>query len=151
MITTLDNIENEYRNKVESILENRELNALLLIELSASLFQELKIENISGNESDDSDMLLYQYGVYDWGDEFGEHFSFDITRQFFKPEEDEPYQLNFTLIYESEQFKALKDYNCWSMSFSDLENFIEHIKTTEGYRLADTSTPNGYIIGFSQC
>jgi len=28
----------------------------------------------------DGDMLLFQWGTYDWGD--GDHFEFDITRQF---------------------------------------------------------------------
>jgi hypothetical protein len=37
-----------------------------------------------------ADMLLYQFGVYDWGK--GEHFEIDITRQFIidGEEDDEP-------------------------------------------------------------
>ena len=97
------------------------------------------------------DMLLYQYGVYNWGDEFGEHFSFDITRQFIEPTEDEPYQLNFVLIYDPEPFMSIKAYDCWSMDFSDLKSFVEHIKTTEGFMLANKLVPKDYRIIFSQC
>lgn len=74
-------------------------------------------------------MLLFQYGIFNWGDELGEHFSLDITRQFIAPKEDEPYQLNFTLIYEPEPFREMGSYSCWSGDYPDIESFALHIKT----------------------
>ena len=47
--------------------------------------------------SADEDMLLHQWGTYDWGE--GRHFEFDITRQVMLPgevDDDAIWQLNLT-------------------------------------------------------
>ena len=149
MYITLSEVENEYRKKVKEALENKKMTAALLVELSSSLFQELKVRDLS--DAEDGDMVLYQYGTYDWGNEFGKHFSFDITRQFISPEDDEPYQLHFVLIYDPEQFEGLRGYNCWNTDFADFESFIAHIKATDGFKLADKFEPKAYQIEFEQC
>jgi len=81
LYTTLKEIEKEYQKKVHDTLNNGYgLTAELLVELSIELFSELKIKETSDSEYKENDMLLYQYGTYDWGNEFEKHFSFDITR-----------------------------------------------------------------------
>lgn len=152
MQTTLKKIEEDYRRKIQKVLDSGEsLSATQIVELSLILFKEFKIKNISNSNNTYSDMLLYQYGTYNWGDEFGDHFSFDITRQFINPTDDEPYQLNLTLIFESEPFKELDDYNCWSSDFDNIESFAAHIKDTDGFRIADRFIPKTYTLIFSQC
>ncbi|MCL1919356.1 MAG: hypothetical protein FWG14_13860 [Peptococcaceae bacterium] len=146
---TLTEIENEYRKRVNESLKNSELTALLLVELSARLFQELKVKNIADPE-DDGDMLLYQYGIYQDG-EHGKYFSFDITRQFITLTEEEPYQLCFTLIYDTDQFEGIDSYDSWSIDFDNLESFINDIKRTDGFELAGKSEPKTYRIEFDQC
>ena len=145
--TTLNEIENEYRKKIQSVLETKDLSASLLLDLSVELFCEIKVQGISHDDIY-SDALLYQYGIYDSVDY---NFRLDITRQFMSPPEHEPYQLNFILRYDPEAFKGLGFEECWSMDFTDLESFIEHIKSTEGFKLAEKLKPKDYKIVFSQC
>ena len=152
MQVRLNKVEKIYRKKIQEILDHEKiLTPALMVEIAAGLFQEVKVKNISDNENSDMDMLLYQYGTYNWGNQFGKPFKLDITRQFIKPKKDEPYQLSFTLIYEPEPFNGLNSYDCWSYIFPNLENFISHIKTTDGFMLAGKMVPKTYELYFSQC
>ncbi len=152
LYTTLKEIEKEYQEKVGYALNNgHSLTAELLLELSVALFSEFKITGISDSEYKEADMLLFQYGTYNWGNEFGNHFSLDITRQFIDPEQDEPYQLSFTLIYEPEQFKDIDSYNYWSDACADINSFATNIKTTNGFKAAAKKIPKSYQIRFGQC
>jgi hypothetical protein len=49
-----------------------------LIAAALSFYADQPAEGLAADE--DSDMLLFQYGCYDWGE--GELFEFDLTRQF---------------------------------------------------------------------
>ena len=151
--TTLEKIEKEYIEKVNDILNNngQNLSAELLVEISFTLFNEIKVKDISDSECEENDMLLFQYGTYDWGNEFGKHFMLDITRQFINPDEDEPYQLSFTLIYEPELFKDISAFNCWSDSYADINDFSAEIKTTSGFKVANKNIPKTFQIHFEQC
>jgi len=149
VLTSLKDIEEKYRYAIEEALKGMDLTAALLVELSSNLYHELKLESVSAETYDD--MLLFQYGVYDWGDEFGRHFSLDITRQFTLPLEYEPYQLSFTLIFEPAGFEAMRPYDCWSMSFAEVQDFIAHVKSTDGFMLAEKHMPKAYSLRFFQC
>jgi hypothetical protein len=96
-------------------------------------------------------MLLFQYGVYNWGDEFGRHFGFDLTRQFIKLPEYEPYQLSFALIYPPEPFEGIGLYDTWSDQYGGTERFITHIKSTDGFKAAEKNVPMTYRLMFNQC
>jgi len=146
---TLNEIESKYCEAISDALEGKDLTASLLVELSSNFYNELKVKDIS-HEIDD-DILLYQYGVYDWNDEHGRHFVLDIARQFQLPSEDEPYQLSFSLIFDPEQFENIGAYDCWSMDFGDIESFVAHIKTTDGFKVAEDCIPRTYCISFYQC
>lgn len=79
----LKNIENEYLQEIKSKLtDNENLTTDTLIEFSISQYQNVKVKGIP-IEIQDYDMLLFQYGVYDYP-KLGRHFNFDITRQFSK-------------------------------------------------------------------
>ena len=146
---TLNEFESRYHDEISKAIKGKDLTALLLVEVSLNLYNELKIEGIFDEEY--NDVLLFQYGVYNWGDEHGRHFSLDITRQLQMPLEDEPYQLSFSLVFDPERFENIDAYDCWSMDFSDLESFIEHIKDTDGFRAAEKNVAKTYNIQFSQC
>ena len=145
---SLKKIEKEYQDRLKSQIDSGEiLNTDKLIELSLSLFHELKVKGIPFEEDNESDMLLFQYGKYDWENEH--FFTFDITRQFIKAGEDEePYQLSMTLYFEPIECKS---YNCWSVDFKDLEKWVENIQQTEGYKLAKKLTCRKFEMGFDQC
>ena len=146
---TLNEIECKYRGAISDALNGKDLTASLLVELSANLYNKFKVKGISDKKY--SDMLLYQYGVYNWHDEHGRHFGLDITRQFQFPSEYEPYQLSFSLIFDPEQFENVGFYECWSMDFGDFESFVSHIKNTDGFKAAEKRMPKTYCIRFNKC
>ncbi|OQP51896.1 hypothetical protein [Niastella populi] len=51
-----------------------------VIELSHKLYTSIQVKDVDYSEVE-NDMLLFQYGTYNWGDDKGEHATFDITRQ----------------------------------------------------------------------
>lgn len=56
----------------------------------------------------DQDMLLFQWGTYDWGD--GEHFEIDLVRQVIVPDEEDDdaiWQLHLTYRYSASAERAL--------------------------------------------
>ena len=150
MLIALNDIEDVYKKRVAKALESEEMTLALLVELSSILYKDVKIENLSSAAYSDSDMSLYEYGTWNWYNEFGEHFSIGISRQFVIPTQDEPYQLHFNLIYEPGQFYELGSYNCWSADFADFDDFIAHIKTTDGFKFADKIRPKTYQLFFEQ-
>jgi len=148
----LDEMERVYADHIQELLSSENiLCANSMVALSKKLFEEISIRELPMTEDSESDMLLFQYGTYNWGDAHGEHFSLDITRQIIMPESGEPYQLQFTLVYAPEAFCEVKSYNCWSDDFKSTENFVAHIKTTDGFVLAGQKTPLTYKLVFSQC
>ena len=83
----------------------------------------------------DGDMLLFQWGTYDWGQ--GRWFEFNITRQFMLTEgEDEGiFQLSVTLKYSpAAEFDALLSGNQWCHCPSELPDFIEYIFASKPMR-----------------
>ena len=148
----LNEVEKVYLSKIKKMIDNESsLNPCNIIELSKNLYKNISVEEVSTVENPDFDMLLFQYGIYDWGDEHGEHFCVDITRQFITGDDYEPYQLNFTLIYTPEQFRMLSSYSCWSYEFNNMEDFVNHITSTDGFELACKVIPKTYELVFSQC
>jgi len=148
-MVTLNEIESKYCTKIEAALTDKQLTAQLLVELSAKLYADIKVEGITDDR--DSDMLLFQYGVYDWGDENGRHFSFDITRQFMLPSTYEPYQLSFSLIFDPVPFEQIRAYDCWYPDYGDLDSFVAHIRATDGFKMAKSNAPKTYSVRFNQC
>src|SRR5699024_7432681 len=73
-----------------------------------SAFAEYRVEQAELEE--DGDMLLFQWGTYDWG--HGRHFEVDLTRQVIlpspDPEDDPSYlQLRCSFLYPPEGFEPL--------------------------------------------
>jgi hypothetical protein len=146
----LNEIEGKYRDAIEATLsDGKPLTAQLMVDLSAELYDTLKVEGIAGEP--DGDMLLFQYGVYNWHDENGRHFGFDMTRQFMLPSTYEPYQLSFSLIFDPAPFENTGFFERWYSNNGDLDSFVANIKTTDGFIAANNQSPKTYNIRFSQC
>jgi hypothetical protein len=83
----------------------------------------------------DGDMLLFQWGTYDWG--HGRHFEFDITRQFIPGlpsvnpprESDFPIrQLSWTLVFgPTAELAALGRGNRWCHRPQLLPEFVNEV------------------------
>jgi hypothetical protein len=99
----------------------------------------------AGCEKDlDGDMLLFQWGTYDWAK--GRYFNLDLTRQFVLEgaEDDEGiFQLAFTFLYTpSPALESLQDGNRWCRTPADLAEFQRYVTSTEAYRVALAQVPH---------
>ncbi len=80
------------------------------------------------NVAEQGDMLLYQWGVYDWGK--GSRFELDLTRQFVAGggEDEDIWQLHLTFRFEpANDLQAVGEGNRWCQSPAELETFAGFI------------------------
>jgi hypothetical protein len=77
----------------------------------------------------DEDMLLFQWGTYDWGR--GENFEIDVVRQVVLPDEsddDAIWQLHLTYRYPvSDRLRALGAGDRWCATPSDMKGFEKYL------------------------
>ncbi len=101
---------------------------------------------------DDGDMLLFQWGVFDFGE--GRTFRFDLTRQFIvtDPEDDDESsmsQLSFTFHFvPSPTFEAIKEGHRWCNAPGKLTYFEGFIIGSEAYEAASTTKPARVTLEF---
>ena len=110
-----------------------------------SFFHKYKTKAELGDEEED--MLLYQYGTYNWTGRGG-NFEFNLTRQFEIPNDDDFYQLSLTLYYKPELVGEIEDENSWSTDFEDIHKWASHIKSTIGFKKVDGNKPDKIAIEF---
>ena len=99
----------------------------------------------------DGDMLLFQWGTYDWGE--GEHFSIDITRQFIteRGEDEDVWQLHLTFRFAPEAaLRAQGAGNRWCRSPSELEGFAALVRASPAYE-AVTRRSDGVAALVYEC
>lgn len=93
--------------------------------------------------SPDADMLLFQFGVYDWGQ--GEHFEIDVTRQFMldgAEDDDALSQLRCATLFEpTAELRNVGTGHRWCQSRADLDTFREFILSSNAYAAAARSQP----------
>jgi len=122
-----------YKEEVLKYIDaNGRLSADAVIDISVKLFSSIQVKGVEYSESE-NDMLLFQYGTYDWGDKKGLHASFDITRQFQKTGSDEFHQLSITLICDPNVLDKGDVYNTWSCDYGNIDEWVAKIKGTAGY------------------
>ena len=111
-------------------------------------FKEFRIKEEL--EHEEEDMLLFQYGNYDWQNGNGKEFSFDLTRQFEIPNEDEFLQLRLTLFYNFDQIGEIESFNSWSVDSENLDEWEQLIKNSEGYIKSKNQTPKRVEVELSE-
>lgn len=86
----------------------------------------------------DGDMLLFQWGTYDWGK--GRYFNLGLTRQFILEgagDDEGIFQLALTYLYvPSPALETLQDGYRWCRSAADLAEFQRYVTGSEAYRVA---------------
>lgn len=107
-------------------------------------YRDVRVEGCDLDE--DGDMLLFQWGTYDFSE--GRSFQFDITRQFIVADPDNEddasamSQLSFTFHFTpSPQFDALKDGNRWCSTPQDVQGFQAFITEGEAHGTVATARP----------
>lgn len=78
----------------------------------------------------DGDMLLFQWGTYDWGE--GRKFELDLRRQFLAsddPANEEPHQLRLTYMFDpTAELDALGAGNRWCPGPDEVSTFAEWVR-----------------------
>jgi len=91
----------------------------------------------------DGDMLLFQWGTYDWGE--GESFEFDITRQLTvgDGEDEDIFQLSLTFKFEpTAPLRQLGAGNRWCHSPEELEEFRKFIYGSPAFSAVRGEVPS---------
>lgn len=122
-------------------LEKKEVNLAELVEAVADFFYEKNIKRYK--KDNDGDMLLMEYGTYDFGR--GKHFQWSFTRQFYKPTNIQ--QLQLVLFYDPTiaALKALKATNFWNKQRSK-EDWIKDVQTTPAFAIIQELSFINYTI-----
>jgi hypothetical protein len=121
----IDSVKSEFLKR----LGGRSPEALAPLEgihLMLNFYREERVEGC--NVEADGDMLLYQWGTYDWGE--GESFELDITSQLIvgDGEDDGIFQLSLTFKFQSaESLRQLGEGNRWCHSPGEVEEFQSFI------------------------
>lgn len=122
-------------------LNSSELSIPQLVESTLSFYQAVRASGLAKDPQ--ADMLLFQWGVFDWGK--GEHFEFDITRQFITDGafgDDAISQLNCTAYFvPTPELRAIPAANRWCRSISDIESFSTFIRDSAVYHAVSSSMP----------
>lgn len=113
---------------------------LQLVEGMLAFYREAEAAGLRA--SPQADMLLYQWGVFDWGK--GESFEFDITRQFISSHAfgaDAISQLRVSALLEpTPELRALKMANRWCRRREEVEEFRAFIVSSPAFRLSNRAT-----------
>lgn len=110
------------------------------IRLMLGFYQD---ERADGCEIDeDGDMLLYQWGCYDWG--HGETFEFNVTRQFMDAagEDENIRQLSLTFKFNpNESLRKLAQGNRRRNSPDEISEFRSFIESSAAYKTVAKAKP----------
>lgn len=151
MIKTIPLVEMEsvYRKAVQYYSDKGEVITVQnWVDIALYLYENTLVKGVPTTRlENDDDILLFQYGTYNWGGDLGEHFSFDITRQIID-ENEQMFQLKFALIYSSSNFIKVDNFNSWNTSLPILEEWRNLIENTEGFQRCVGAEIKEYHIRF---
>jgi hypothetical protein len=128
-----------------------------LSDIDATAAVQLMIEFYVGVRADDvdpddgGDMLLFQWGVYDWG--VGASFEYGIARQLIwddKEDQDSAFwQLSLTLRYEpNDETNALGCGEKWCSGVAEIDALREGIEAAQATSYARRSRPRTVDLDF---
>jgi hypothetical protein len=125
-------ISYDAKREFESFVEARGVRIELMTPRSAveemvSFYRDFRADDCDSESH--SDMLLFQWGTYAWGN--GPRFEFDITRQLCRSGEDEDiWQLHLTFRFEpNNDLRLLGNGNRWCQSIEELDEFAEFVRS----------------------
>lgn len=98
----------------------------------------------------DGDMLLYQWGIYNWGN--GECFELNITRQLMlnEGEDNDIRQLSLTFKFNpTDLLRGLDSGNKWCYDLQQLEEFENYINQLAAFQALSQSRPDAVELNYS--
>jgi len=112
------------------------------VRLMLDFYRDVRAQGV--DLDDDGDMLLFQWGTYDW-DGTGRTFQCDITRQFIKAGsggDDSMTQLSFTFHFQpSPEFEKIAKGNKWCSVPKELKKFEKFITDSEAFKAVSEARP----------
>ncbi len=125
------------RSSFEELIASREPDVGSLrpsagLEVMASFYEAARVEDCDLDA--DGDMLLYQWGTYDWGS--GENFELDFTRQLIQSPESDPelWQLHLTFRFPpSTDLRGLSSGERWCTKPSELPDFLNFVRRSRPF------------------
>jgi hypothetical protein len=123
-----------YHNFVKTInVGDLNVEKLDLNEIMRSVKTDYSEVEISGLdlENPECDMLLFEYGNYDWTGE-GEKFNLSIKRQLFFENLDECGYYGFTIYFDKSLVGEIDEFSKWCEKKSNIEKWLSEIKETIG-------------------
>ena len=112
-------------------------------------FSTIPVEDV--HKEEDGDMVLFQYGTYDWGS--GEFFEMDLVRQLMPPGEDDEedddviLQLHCTFRYvPTDSLRAFGSFTRW-MSVGGEDTFWNEIQEMPAFGLTEMPSSLSVVYG----
>lgn len=116
----------------------------------AAMLEFFQAERAEGCEAERHDMLLYQWGTYDWSK--GRHFELDITRQVIikeDAEDEDIWQLHLTFRFiPTKELNDLGNGSRWCESVGDVLGFREFINSSASLQTVGDRTDGKIVIDF---
>jgi hypothetical protein len=137
-------------NAFEEFVENRggSLPELTVRTGVAEMLSFYDSVSPTGCTNENGDMLLFQWGTYDWGD--GTRFEINITRQFIESaaeDDDAISQLQLTFKFPPNKVTAtLGDGNRWCNSQTEIQQFREFISSNRAFLAEADVDPPGVSL-----
>jgi hypothetical protein len=117
----LDSLIKELKGKSNFELLNRQIE----------LYETVPFKDFN---KPDEDMLLFQFGCYDFGD--GEFFNIDLTRQLSGDADSAMEHLSCSLYFTpNQELRALGSSNFWCFSRTDIKDFWLKVSNHESLKL----------------
>lgn len=142
---SLKEIENAYSKAIlQRLGEGEYLTAETLADWAVQLYCEFQVKEVPTS----GELLLFQYGTEKRSATAGEHFRLAVVRQL--AVQHQTFRLEFSLLYAPAPFINEAPYVCDNADFGGTDNWLVHLKTTEGYRIAQTVHPQSYRLSFRE-
>lgn len=112
-----------------------------LVQVMLAFYRDHRVDGVEIDG--DGDMLLFQWGTYDWGE--GKKFELDITRQFIDEDEEcsEMIQLHMTLKFAvTDELEQIESGNEWCDSPEDINDFVKFVESNKAYQLLGKQRPS---------
>ena len=124
----------EALNRLQETLPTTGLTPAIGMQVMTEFYVDHRASDV--NVAADGDMLLYQWGTYDWGP--GENFELDITRQFVTgdgADDQDIWHLSLTFLFPPTQaLRALSSGSRWCRAPDHVKAFTAFVTSTEAFR-----------------
>ncbi len=109
------------------------LTPLVGVEKMLDFYRTVRFDECPLEE--DADMLLFQWGLFDWGD--GEFFEIDITRQLIRNadcDDDDIRQLSLKFSFKvTEEPKQIESGNRWCANLNEMDDFAAFAESNAAF------------------